>query len=654
MYFRLIIFYIFIIMACSSNDTSNNSESNSTTSEDTSTKTEVVSANSTIPLRSDIDNKYKWDMTAVYPSEDAWEEDLTFVKEIYPEIANYKGKLVSSSEVLLEALELRNKVNQTLWKLYHYASNSSNADVRNEKYQEMVQRVINTSVEIGQISAYFTPEILENEYNILEDLMANNDNLRVYEKQFKDLFISKPHILSEKEERLLTMAGKLSGVSNDAYDIMRATDFVWPTFEDEEGNELTMSQGRYGKYTKSNDRRVREDMYKALYVPFKNNINTMSVLMKGNVEGHIFYADARGYDSTLEARMKRDGMSTDVYKNLINSVNDNLQPLHRWAEIKAKYLGLEKIEPFDTYAPLADSTIVYTYEEAQDIVLEALQPLLQSNDGELQKFTEKMYNENLIDVFESQGKQSGAYMSSTWGLSPRIKLNFAGTLDDIFTLAHELGHAYHSHLSQKNQPYPYYSYTTFNAEAAAITTEALLMDYLLANAKDDKEKAFLIQNYIQSIGSTYYRQTRFAEFELFIHESAENGKILTEDFITESFGEMYSKYWGPYMEITEEEAYSWSRIPHFYYNYYVYTYATSFAAAEKIAENVRNEGQSAIDDFITYLSTGSSDYPVELLKIAGADMTTSEPFEAVSRKMNYLMDELERILEARSLENIEL
>ena len=639
MYFRSIIFILIFIMACSDN---NKAISNS----DTKSSTEV-------PLRSEIDAKYKWDMTAVYPTEEAWEEDLNFVKELYPGIIEFKGKLVSSPDVLLEALELDNKINQTLWKLYHYASNSSNADVRNEKYQEMVQRVINTYVKIGEVSAFFTPEILENDYSVIENLMEKNDKLKIYEKQFKDLYISKPHILSEKEERILSMAGKISGVSSDAYDIMRATDFVYPTFEDENGNELTMSQGRYGKYTKSPDRRVREDMYKALYVPFKSNINTMSVLMKGNVEGHIFYANARGYDSTLEARMKADGMSTEVYKNLVKSVNDNLQPLHRWAEIKAKYLGLEKIKPFDTYAPLADSTIVYTYEQAQDIILEALDPLLQSNEAELRKFTEKMYNENLIDVFESKGKQSGAYMSSTWGLDPRIKLNFSGTLDDIFTLAHELGHAYHSYLSQKNQPYPYYDYTTFNAEAAAIATEALLMDHLLANAKNDEEKAFLIQNYIQSIGSTYYRQTRFAEFELLIHEAAENGQVLTEDFITESFGEMYSKYWGPYMEITEEEAYSWSRIPHFYYNYYVYTYATSFAAAEKIAENVRKDGQDAIDDFIAYLSTGSSDYPVELLKIAGADMTTSEPFEAVSRKMNFLMDELEKILEVKSLNDVE-
>ena len=220
-------------------------------------------SNLEIPLRSDIDAKYKWDMTAVYPTEEAWEDDLNLVKKLYPRLGDYKGRLLSSPEVLLESIELRNQVNQTLWKLYHYASNSSNADVRNEKFQEMVQRVINESVKIGQTTAYYTPEILQNEYSVLEDLMANNTKLQVYEKQFKDLYISKPHILTEKEEKLLTMAGKLSGVSNDAYDIMRATDFVWPTFQDEDGNELTMSQGRYGKYTKSTDRRVREDMYKA-------------------------------------------------------------------------------------------------------------------------------------------------------------------------------------------------------------------------------------------------------------------------------------------------------------------------------------------------------------------------------------------------------
>ena len=371
----------------------------------------------------------------------------------------------------------------------------------------------------------------------------------------------------------------------------------------------------------------------------------MSVLMKGNVEGNIFYATARGYNNSLEAKMKGSGISTDIYKNLIKSVNNNLQPLHRWAEIKAKSLGVDKIKPFDTYAPLADFTREYSYEEAQQIVVEALQPLLQANDGELQKFTEKMYNENLIDVFENQGKESGAYMSSTWDLPPRIKLNFAGTLDDVFTLAHELGHAYHSYLSQKNQSYPYYGYDTFNAEVASVTTESLLMDYLLANAESDEEKAVLLQNYIQNIGSTYYRQTRFAEFELLMHEAAENGQILTEDFLTTEFGEMYSRYWGSSMELTEEEAYSWSRIPHFYYNYYMYAYATSFAAGEKISERVQKDGQEGIDDFITFLSSGSSDYPVELLNLAGVDMTTSEPFEAVSRKMNFLMDELEKILD---------
>ena len=623
MYFRLIIFYLFTLMACTNNTNSSNLE---------------------IPLRSEIDSKYKWDLTAVYESDSAWELDLEKLKELYPKMSSFKGRLLSNPKILLESIELSEEVNQYFGKLYHYASNSLNADLTNEKYQEMVQRIRNVAIKSGEITAYYTPEMLESDYSILEDFMKREPRLSLYEKDFKDMYIAKPHTLSEKEERILTMAGKLSGVPNEAYDIMRATDFRWGTFEDENGNDLTMSPGRYGKYTKSTDRRVREDMYKALYVPFKSSLNTMSVLMKGNIEGNIFYAKARGYDNTLEAKMKGSGISTEIYKNLVKSVNNNLQPLHRWAELKAELLGLEKIKPFDTYAPLAKFSKEYTYEEGQQMVLEALQPLLQANNGELQKFTEKMFNENLIDVFENKGKESGAYMSSTWDLPPRIKLNFSGTLDDVFTLAHELGHAYHSYLSQKNQPYPYYSYDTFNAEVASVTTESLLMDYLLENVETDEEKAVLLQNYIQNIGSTYYRQTRFAEFELFMHESAEEGQILTEDFLTTNFGEMYSRYWGPSMEITDEEAYSWSRIPHFYYNYYMYAYATSFAAGEKISERVQKEGQTGIDDFIIFLSSGSSDYPVELLNLAGVDMTTSEPFEAVSRKMNFLMDELESIL----------
>ena len=627
MYFRAIIFYFIFIMACTTNNES--------------------SASTEIPLRSEIDSKYKWDLTSVFESDEAWEVELDRVKNLYPNMSEFKGKLLSNPETLLSSIRLDEEVNMSLGKLWHYASNSLNADLTNEKYQEMVQRIRNVWIKYGAVTAYYTPEMLESDYSVLEGFMNENSELKQYEKVFKDAYIAKPHILSEKEEKLLTMAGKLSGVSNEAYDIMRATDFEWGSFKDENGKELTMSPGRYGKYTKSTDRRVREDMYKALYVPFKNSLNTMSVLMKGNVEGNIFYANARGYENSLEAKMKGSGISTEIYKNLIKSVNNNLQPLHRWAEIKAKTLGIEKIKPFDTYAPLADFTIEYTYEEAQKIVVDALQPLLQANEGELQKFTEKMYNENLIDVFENKGKESGAYMSSTWDLPPRIKLNYAGTLDDVFTLAHELGHAYHSYLSQKNQPYPYYGYDTFNAEVASVTTESLLMDHLLANAKNDEEKAVLLQNYIQNIGSTYYRQTRFAEFELLMHEAAESGQILTEDFLTKEFGEMYSRYWGPSMEITDEEAYSWSRIPHFYYNYYMYAYATSFAAGEKISERVQKDGQEGIDGFITFLSSGSSDYPVELLNLAGVDMTTSEPFEAVSRKMNFLMDELELILEKR-------
>lgn len=629
MYFRLLIFYIFMFMACTPNDTSNSSA---------------------VPLRSEIDDKYKWDLTKVYPSDEAWEEDLKKVKELSPKFADYKGKLLSSSANLLEAIELSEEINQLFGRLFHYSANSLNTDLKNEKYQAMYQRVRNAAIKSGEYSSYYAPEMLEKDYSVVESFMDSEPKLAVYEKSFKDLYLDKPHTLSENEERILTMTGKMSGVPSEAYEIMKSTDYKWGIFKDESGNEVTMSEGRYGKYTSSTNRRVREDMYKALYVPFGNTINTMSVLMKGNVEKNVFYANVRGYNNTLEARLKSAGISTDVYKNLIASVNDNLEPLHRWASIKAKYLGLEKIEPFDTYAPLSEFSRDYTYEEAQEIVKEALMPL----GPEIQEIIDMMYNENLIDVFENQGKESGAYQYSVWGVSPYVKLNFSGKLDDVFTLAHELGHAFHSYLSEKNQPYVYSGYNTFNAEVASVTTESLLMDYLMANAQNDQERAVLIQKYIQDIGSTYYRQARFAEFELTIHEAAERGEILTEDFLTTTFGDIYSKYWGPSMQITEEEAFSWARIPHFYRNYYVYAYATSFAAGEKVSERVQNEGQAGIDGFIAFLSSGSSDYPVELLNLAGVDMTTSEPFEAVSRKMNFLMDELEKILEVKSLKDVEL
>lgn len=609
-----------MFMACSPNDTSKSSA---------------------VPLRSEIDDKYKWDLTKVYPSDEAWEEDLKKVKNLSPKFADFKGKLLSSPESLLAAIELSEEIRQLFGRLYHYSANSLNTDLKNEKYQAMYQRVRNAAIKSGEYSSYYAPEMLEKDYSVVESFMKDEPKLAVYKKSFKDLYLDKPHTLSESEERILTMTGKMSGVPSEAYEIMKSTDYKWGTFKDESGNEVTMSEGRYGKYTSSTDRRVREDMYKALYVPFGNTINTMSVLMKGNVEKNVFYANIRGYENTLEARLKSAGISTDVYKNLIASVNDNLEPLHRWASIKAKYLGLEKIEPFDTYAPLSEFSRDYTYEEAQQIVKEALMPL----GPEIQEIIDMMYNDNLIDVFENQGKESGAYQYSVWGVPPYVKLNFSGKLDDVFTLAHELGHAFHSYLSEKNQPYVYSGYNTFNAEVASVTTESLLMDYLMANAQNDQERAVLIQKYIQDIGSTYYRQARFAEFELTIHEAAERGEILTEDFLTSTFGEIYSKYWGPSMQITEEEAFSWARIPHFYRNYYVYAYATSFAAGEKVSERVQNEGQAGIDGFIAFLSSGSSDYPVELLNLAGVDMTTSEPFEAVSRKMNFLMDELEKILD---------
>ena len=597
-------------------------------------------SSSSVPLRSEIAEKYKWDLTKVYESDEAWEKELARAEKMATKLEKYKGRLLKSPRHLLKAIRLNEEVDKIFNRLFLYAANSLNVDLKNEQYQAMYQKVRNAYIKANAYSAYFAPELLKSDFSLIESFINKEPSLRLYKKKLQDIYIAKPHTLSEPEEKILLMSGKLSGVPSEAYEIMKSTDFTWGKFKDEKGKSITMSEGRYGKYVNNPNRQVRQDMYEALYVPFQNSINTLSILMKGNVEKNIFYSKARNYESALEARLKPVGIDTTIYKTLLKSVNNNLEPLHRWAALKAKHLKLDTLKPFDTYAPLSTFIKSYTYEEAQAIVKEALKPL----GPEIQKIIDMMYNENLIDVFENQGKESGAYQYSVWGVKPYIKLNFSGTLDDVFTLAHELGHAFHSYLSEKKQPYTYSSYETFNAEVASVATESLLMDYLLSKATNNAEKVVLIQKYIENIGSTYYRQARFAEFELALHEAAEKGQILTENFITKTFKDLYSHYWGDSMKVTEQEAISWARIPHFYRNFYVYAYATSFAAGEKISENVKANPQEGIDGFLSFLSSGSSDYPVELLKLAGVDMSSSKPFEAVSKKMNTLMDELERIL----------
>ncbi|MBA7611504.1 MAG: oligoendopeptidase F [Calditrichaeota bacterium] len=594
-----------------------------------------------VPTRDQVEEQYTWDVTDLFESDEAWEEAFDKADGLIGGFDQYEGQLGKSGKTLLAALKHGEKTYLLFERLYSYAARKRDEDLGNTTYQAMVQRMQGLSTKLASATAFINPEILSIPDKKLQRFMRKEEGLQLYDFYLEDLRRSKAHILPKEQEELLALAGEVTSGPGNAFGMLTNTDFKWGTIKDEKGNDVEMSRTRYYYFMESGDRRVRHDAYRELYVPFEGHINTMNALLTTQIKRDIFYAKARKYDSSLEAALDGPNIPVSVYNNLVNTINDNLAPLHRWASIKKRVLGVKELHPYDTYAPLfPEVEKKYTYEEAQVIIKEALKPL----GDKVQLILDRVFAERWIDVYENKGKQGGAYSAGIYGVHPYILMNFDGTLSSVFTLAHELGHTMHSYLSNEAQPYVYAHYATFNAEVASTTNEALLMDYLLARAESDAEKLSLLQKYVQNIRTTFYRQTRFAEFELAAHQLVENDEPLTHEVVNKLFGEMYQKYWGPEMVVDDEEALSWSRIPHFYLNYYVYTYATSFAASQLVARRIREEGQPAVEDFLKFLSSGGSDYPIELLKIAGVDMSTPASIEATTAKMNELLDQMEAIL----------
>jgi oligoendopeptidase F len=554
-----------------------------------------------VPTRSEVEERYTWDVTSLFPSDDAWERAYAEAEEMIGGFEAYDGILGRSADDLLACLRMRDEVGIRLGRLFSYAARKRDVDLANTTYQAMSQRMQSLGTNRNEAIAFIEPEILSIDDETLETFFREREELRLYEHYIDDIRRLRDHV-----------------------------------------NEVQMSRSRYHLYMRSPDRRVRHDAYKALYVPYENHLNTMSSLLVTRLKTDIFNMKSRKFGSSLESALSGPNIPVEVYHNLVRTLNENLGPLYRWAAMKKRVLGVDELHPYDTYAPLfPEVRPTFTYEEAQEVIRDALRPL----GEEVGRIVERAFEERWIDVYENVGKRGGAYSSGTYGVHPYILMNFNGTLGSVFTLAHELGHTIHSYLSNESQPYIYSSYATFNAEVASTTNEALLMDHLLERAGSDVDRLSLLQQYVQEIGSTFYRQGRFAEFELAIHERIEREEPLTHETLNKLFGELYRKYWGPEMVVDAEEKLSWARIPHFYYNYYVYTYATSYAASQLIAKKIAEEGRPAVEKYLTFLSSGGSDYPIELLKIAGVDMSTPEPIEATAAKMDELLDRMEDILE---------
>ncbi len=595
-----------------------------------------------LPARDKIESQYKWNVGDIYKTQQDWENDFKWVETNIEELKNFQGKLSSSSTELFNCIKFSENINKKLSRLYLYASLSKDLDLGNAENAGRYDRVSGLGAKVSEKMAFINPEIISMPEATLWKYVDEKPELKIFKQFFNNLLRTKAHTLNKDMEQLLALASPLTQVPYNTFGIFKNAEMPFPTVKDTEGNEITISDGRYYAALYSTDRSYRERVYKGYYKPFMDYKNTFNSLFTGNIKANTFSAKARKYNSNREAALTPNNIPLSVYDNLVKTVDENLQPLHRWAKLKQKILKLKDFHPYDTYVTLFPSTDrKYSYDESKDILLDALKPLGEDYLSHLKS----AFNNRWIDVFETKGKRSGAYSSgTTYGVHPYVLLNWNNQLNDVFTFAHEMGHNMHSYYTEHTQPFVYADYSIFVAEVASTANEALLLDYLIEHAKTKEEKLSLIEHNLNSITTTFYRQTRFAAFEQWANSSYEKGEAITPENLSKKYGEMYQAYWGDNMTVDKEETYTWARIPHFYYNFYVFQYATSFAASQAIVAKIKKEGQPAIDKYLQFLKSGSSLYPIDILKKAGVDMNSEDPIKAVVAKMNQLLDEMEKVL----------
>lgn len=592
--------------------------------------------------RDEIDNSYKWNLSDIYKSDEKWEDDFSALSKKAIQLPDFKGKLHQSAKDLLSCLKFDEEIGIVLDRLHLYSMLAKDLDLGNEKYQGMYDRLMMLASKISALSAFIKPEILQLSRENIDEFITAEPELKVYKHLLDDLFRTKEHTLSEEQEVIISNVSPALQVASNTFGLLTNADLKFPVIKDENGNDIEITHGRYSSAMYSLDRDYRERFYRNYYKPYIEHKNTLGALFTGNLKSDYFIAQTRKYSSTREAALDANNIPLSVYDNLVNSVNERLEPLHRWAKIKKEFLKLDSFHAYDAYVTLFPSVKKkYTYEKGKSIVLDSLNPMGKQYIEDV-KFA---FDNRWVDVYETKGKRSGAYSSgTTFGVHPYVLLNWSEELNDVFTLTHEMGHNMHSYYTGMNQPYPYANYSIFIAEVASTLNEALLLEHLINISESKDEKLFLIEKHINNIVTTFYRQTLFAEFEQIVHEQNQKGEALTPDVLSKLYGELHLKYWGSAMTLDMEETHTWARVPHFYYNFYVYQYATSFAASEALAVKIKNEGEPAVQNYLKFLKAGSSDYPINVLHKAGIDMRSPEPIVAVAEKMNQLLNNLENLI----------
>lgn len=602
----------------------------------------VMAGNTTaLPKRDEIPKEKTWDLEDIYSTDTDWEKEFSEVKDMLPKLKEYKGKLSESGNTLYALLQYQDEISKKLGKLYTYAHMRYDQDTTNSFYQGLNDRAAQLLSQVTNAASFVTPELLAIPEETIRQFLNETQDLKLYEHALDELNRQRPHVLSEKEESLLAQVSEVTDSPSNTFGMLNNADMKFPVIKDEDGNDIEITHGRYLRFLESDDRRVREDAFKGVYETYGKYKNTFASTLSGNVKRNIFNANVRNYESARQAALSKNNIPEVVYDQLVDTVNEHLPLLHRYVSLRKKVLGVDELHMYDLYTPLVKEVeMKIPYEQAQELVVEGVKPL----GEEYASIVKEGFDKHWVDVEENVGKRSGAYSSGAYGTMPYILMNWQDNVNNLFTLTHEFGHSVHSYFTRREQPFPYANYSIFVAEVASTCNEALLNDHLLEVTEDKQKRLYLLNHFLEGFRGTVFRQTMFAEFEQLIHEKSANGEPLTPDLLSELYYELNKKYFGDDIVIDEEIALEWARIPHFYYNFYVYQYATGYSAATALAKQILEEGEPAVNRYLDFLKAGSSDYPIEVLKKAGVDMTSPEPIKQALSVFEETLNELEALL----------
>lgn len=591
--------------------------------------------------RDEIDLKYKWDLSKIFKSDDSFLKELNSINNDIYEIQNVEGHILDNSESLLNYFKISEKLERRIYKLYYYASLKHDEDTTNTKYQEYKGKVDNLISKYSEITSFVTPEMMKKDYNYVLNLINNNKELDKYKFNLENFYRYKEHTLSKNEEEILSKLEKILSISEETFESLTDSDIKFGKIKDENGKYIEFNESKWGVLSKSSNREVRKKAFKLLYKTYSNYKNTLANTFRGNIDVLTKIANIRKYNSSLEASLFDDNISLDIYNNLINTINNNLEPLYDYYKLKKECLNLEELHLYDIYVDLAkEDNKKYTFEEAKSIVIKALEPL----GSDYTEIIQKAFDEQWIDVYNNVGKRTGAYSSGFYDTNPYILLNYENKLDDVSTLAHELGHSIHTYLSCQSNTYNNSSYKIFVAEVASTVNEMLLRLYLLNNTNDTNQKLNILNQIMELFKSTIYRQTMFAEFERNMHKLNEKGEVLTHELISKEYYKINEKYFGKDVIIDKEIQYEWMRIPHFYYDFYVYKYSIGLSCAIKIANDIYNQVPGALEKYKNFLKSGGSDYPSNELLIAGIDISKPEVIEDAIKFFTNTINEYKKII----------